>query len=263
MNNEELVVLIQNGNKEYIPQLWDNVWKIIYKYCYKYCATHYRERIGAGVELEDMTQTSYFAFLKAVAAYKPEKGYKFTTYISHYLQNALNTLLGIRKNLGKRALNYAVSLDKTTFVGDNSPNDTIKIEIVEDMTATESFNAVERKIYNSELRGYINKALQKLPEKQEKTIRAVYLEGMTQADYAKQEQLTPQAIGVRLQCAFNNLRKDATLKSRCGIYREWEADKIDCYGYRSGFSFWKYTGYSSTEKAAEKLIQGRKKLIRS
>lgn len=100
MNNEELIVLIQNGNKEYIPQLWDNVWKIIYKYCYKYCATHYRERIGAGVELEDMTQTSYFAFLKAVAAYKPEKGYKFTTYISHYLQNALNTLRGaIKTNL--------------------------------------------------------------------------------------------------------------------------------------------------------------------
>ena len=259
VSNEELAVLIQKGNKEYIPQLWDNVWRIIHKYCYKYCVSHYRERIGAGVELEDMTQTSYFAFLKAIEAYKPEKEYKFTTYISYHLLSALNELLGIKFNMPPKPLNYAVSLDKIMAVDDDSFHDTAKGETIEDMTAVEAFEGVEQRIYNNEIEEYINKALNKLPEKQTKAVKAVYFEGMTEKAYAKQERVTHQAISVRIQCAFNNLRKDMELKRRCEIYRKWEADKIDHYGYKSSFNFWKYTGYSSTEKAAEKLIQGRGK----
>ena len=259
MSNEELAVLIQKGNKEYIPELWDNVYRFIYKMCNKYYISHFGICVRAGVELEDITQTSYFALLKAIEAYKPEGKYKFTTYISYHLQMALDTLLGIRGNMGKRPLNYAVSLDKVMAADDDSFHATAKIDTTEDITATEAFDAVERRIYNSELREHINNALSKLPEKQTKAVKAIYFEGMTNTDYAKQERVTQQAISVRIRCAFNNLRKDMELKRRCEIYREWEADKIDHYGHRGGFRRWYYTGYSSTEKAAERIIQRSEK----
>lgn len=254
MSNEELAVLVQKGNKEYIPELWDNVYRFIYKMCNKYYISHFGICVRVGVELEDITQTSYFALLKAVEAYKPDGEYKFIVYIKYHLKNSLNELLGIRGNTGKRPLNYAVSLETPINDADN----VTLADTIDDKTATEAFEGVEQRIYNSELREYINKALSKLPDSQAGAVNAVYLDGVEIKDYAEMIKTTRNYIYQLIKEAFGRLRRDMEFKRNCEAYR---ADIIDEYGYKSGFGFWKNTGYSSTEKAAEKLIIWHEKHI--
>ena len=63
MSNEELAILIQDGNQDLIIDLWDNVKKFIrIKAIDQYCRMNGRD----GNEIEDFIQQAYFAFIYAI-----------------------------------------------------------------------------------------------------------------------------------------------------------------------------------------------------
>lgn len=106
--NEELALLIQSGQTEYLPQLWEQLQDfIIYladRYLLNYPA-HCQELHG------DMVNQVYFYFLKAIEHYQPDKR-KFTSYLSYYAKNAFQEVLQGRTSRTKNEpLNSAVSLD--------------------------------------------------------------------------------------------------------------------------------------------------------
>ena len=97
MTNELLAEYIQQGgNDELIPILWGNVEKILYIKSEQVYRLHKESCSRRGVELWDIRQASYMAFLDAIKAYKPETGNKFTSYLNYPFKNAVNELLGLQ-----------------------------------------------------------------------------------------------------------------------------------------------------------------------
>lgn len=109
MTNEELVQLIQDGQAEYISQLWDQVYLFI-------CRMAKKRLIGEdgnAWQLEDdLVNESYFSFLEAVSGFKSDAGAKFLTYLEYHLRNSFNRVLGVRTQKDRRnPMRYAASLD--------------------------------------------------------------------------------------------------------------------------------------------------------
>ena len=108
MTNEELVKQIQNGEREYIEQLWEQVADLVRyladKHLLKY-PSHYQQYH------EDMVQQAYFSFLRAVEGYQEGKS-GFTSYLAYHVRNAFNEVLqgrSIRQQ--NEPLNNALSVD--------------------------------------------------------------------------------------------------------------------------------------------------------
>lgn len=90
MTNEQLAALAQQGDWRALFDLWEAVKP----FCMAAAGHVYRRHdpaklSGRGVTLEDLQQETYCAFRKALTAFKPERAYKFTTYLSYPLKNAL------------------------------------------------------------------------------------------------------------------------------------------------------------------------------
>ena len=96
MTNEELAVIIKQGNTQLMERLYLQNKGVIYQYAYWYY-TKYRTRCdSSGIVMDDLIQEGYFALCDAVQAYKPESGYKFLTFIKYPIQNRFNALVGYR-----------------------------------------------------------------------------------------------------------------------------------------------------------------------
>lgn len=110
--NEEIAVLIQNGNREYIPILWERVERFIYQNAYNYYCIHKESLSVCGVELDDLKQAGFFAMLRALEYYDNGSGYKFTTYLNYPLKIEFAEAAGFRTVKGREeALNNSISGD--------------------------------------------------------------------------------------------------------------------------------------------------------
>lgn len=83
MTNEQLAWNVQNGNRAALTELWGAVRPLLFSLAWKFYQKQGKERCSShGVTLEDLQQEAFFALCDAVQAYKPEKGYQLTTYLS-------------------------------------------------------------------------------------------------------------------------------------------------------------------------------------
>jgi len=74
MSNEELAEKIQNGEKDLLPLLWEQVEKFIYKQA----GIRARQLNGlGGVSVDDLCQAGFLALVDAVESYATEKGMSF------------------------------------------------------------------------------------------------------------------------------------------------------------------------------------------
>lgn len=111
MTNEQLAEFIQSGdNDELIPVLREKVKLLIYMKCDRIYSAKPDYFKQCGVEVWDMKQACYSAYLNAVKYYKPESRYKFTTFLVKPMQSAINDLTCCNK---KNVLNSSISLDQT------------------------------------------------------------------------------------------------------------------------------------------------------
>ena len=95
MTNEEMVILIRQGHKEYYLELWERVQKLISMLIGKKIKNRV---LPNDIDSEDLHQCGYFAMLVAVKVYNPDKGYKFNTYLDLHVKNAISETI----NHGKR-----------------------------------------------------------------------------------------------------------------------------------------------------------------
>ena len=72
MTNEELVALIQAGDRDRMGELWQNVERFVWQQAYR------RTQQGAeGDTVEDLYQSGYLALVDAANTYDPCKGKSF------------------------------------------------------------------------------------------------------------------------------------------------------------------------------------------
>lgn len=122
MTNEELATKIKAGQRELIPQLWGQIERL--------CTLH-ADRVSRALpstavcDFDDLYQSGYFAMLKAIEYFDPDGEYKFTTYFTNCLKNAMADASGFRTLKQKKdptcfakSLDAPISDDDETTLGD-------------------------------------------------------------------------------------------------------------------------------------------------
>ena len=198
MTNEELAIEIQNGKTEYYPVLWDQVERFIKK------MANERMRVlpkDVDVEFDELYDSGFFAVVKAVKYYKPEKDCTFLTILGYNLKTAFSEVTGIRTAKGRNdPLRYALSFD-TPVVSDGSL--TLADVLTDD---TDFVEESAQRANKKAMRKALDSALDKLPPKEAEVIRLQYYSGHS-------VEQTAEAMGLD-QTQVTSLRHSAMSRLR-------------------------------------------------
>ena len=171
MSNEELVVLIQAGERDRISELWNQVERFVWQQAGRRCCT--LEGLG-GVTAEDLYQAGFFALLEAVESYNLTAGMSFVGWLAIHLKNAFADAAGYRTaRTRKDPLQSAVSLDAPLSddmeitIGDTIPDPSTAMEEVEERDWVQSLHAA------------LGKALAGIPKAEREVLQARYYQGRT------------------------------------------------------------------------------------
>lgn len=244
MQKEALAILSQQGDSEATSFLWEKVCKL---YCMK-AEQVYRKRrewfSRCGVELDDIKQECFLAFLDSVQTFDPLRGYTFTAWISYPLQNHINALLHCRGSGKREPLDSADSLE-TPVPGtdeDLSIGDTI-----EDPAAENVFREAENRVFTEELRKTLEECLETLPELQRAAIEGRHFEGKTLKELGEERGCSPDWIRQNENNGMRKLRQGQNFRK----LRPFMDEITTAKAYQgTGLSVWKNQG-SVEERAIE------------
>lgn len=124
MTNEKLCTLIQEGQKEYLPDLWNQTKRFGAAQARTFFLS--LGNLG-GVELEDLLQSCWIALIQAVRYFNAEKG-SFLTFYGYTLKNAFREAAGLRSSK-RNPLCDCLSLDTPA---DSDSDDTTLLDFVAD-----------------------------------------------------------------------------------------------------------------------------------
>ena len=231
MSNEELAVLIQNGDREREIELWEQVRRFAMKLANKWLAA-FRSR--SDVEFDDLMSVAYIAMCEAVATYKPDSG-SFIGWYSFYLKDGYTTLYGLRtRRTANDPLNNAISL--STPLDDNG--EITLGDAVADPNSTERFERVEDALYRQELHNALCEALKIIPAEYLSVIERRYFNGQT-----------IKSIAADLLTTVNEVK-------RCesgGLWAIRRSPAINTLRSFSDFDFYKGTGLSSFKRTGTSI----------
>lgn len=179
MTNEELVALIQAGERDRLPELWDQVERFVASRANRLLIAMGPDRAAlAGVEFGDLYNSGYFALVDAAERYDPEAGAKFITFFSMRLKSYFSETTGFRlARQRKDPLNNAKSLDAR--LKENDEDSGAFGDFIPDPKAAQALQAVEDTIQRDYTRQAVRQALEQLPTEERLAIKAYYYEGLT------------------------------------------------------------------------------------
>lgn len=188
MTNEELVERIKKGETEKTAELWNRVYKLIRMRSNKWL--NGRESVN-GYSADDLIQTGFFAFLKAIEYFEPEKGSSFALVLWFQLSTAFTyALQQNRKEESRDPLNRSTSLDIQK--GDN--NELTLEDMVIDESATQEFRDIENLLTHKQLQAVLYPILDSLKISEQEVIYCRYWLGMTCREIAPQYNVSFQRI---------------------------------------------------------------------
>ena len=233
MSNEELAQRIQNGERERLPELWEQVRR----FCDSLAGRYYRMNgelcARRGVLLEDLQQESFLAMVQAAQTYQEGKGCAFIGWLRYYLQNAIAALVGTRnRRINQDPLNRCQSLDAPQLDAEGG-----EIELdVPDPGAQAAFEAMEEREYRRQRKEAMEQCLSLVEPVQASILRKHYYQRQTLPQIRKQERK-----GLR------RLRRHDCQRLLAG-YIEQRREVLLYEAYRGGNEW-----LSSTERAAQEL----------
>ena len=87
MTNEELVEKIQQGERDLLPQLWEQVERFVAKVAVRWAKAVEADNVPQAIEFsEELIHTGYIAVVEAAEAYSPEQDATFVYFLSFYLK---------------------------------------------------------------------------------------------------------------------------------------------------------------------------------
>lgn len=253
MTNENLCEMIQDGNTELIPTLWEQTEKYFYLQARKWFNAFPDACRGAGVELDDLEQEGYFAFIDTVGYFKRNSGYKFLSFATFPIKNRFRQILGLRTDAQRKMpLNGALSIEKP--IGED---DITLLDALEDKTAAAAFQGVENGIDTERLRDILDVCLNRLSPAQADVVRARYFRGMTFEDIAKQLGITYSVAVSRETEGLRKLRRGINQSD----LKPWRDDIIGRASRCTGWSSWEKHRTSSVEYAVIRLDEIERQLL--
>lgn len=208
MTNEQLAGFIkQGGNDELIPILWENVRKLMHSNSRRFYATYKAKCDSSGVELWDVYQVCYMAFLEAVKGFKPESGLKFTSFLKYPFRNAVNELIGLRTSRTiHEPLNNSTSLDKPL---DSSEGDVLTLlDTLADDTALDFIQRMETASVGETVRAVI----ETLSEPYKSVVQLYYIEGYTLQQTGEKLNVSKERVRQIKEQALRILRQNKILR---------------------------------------------------
>lgn len=176
---EELAIMIQDGDKSRIPELWERVRGIYAVKSLRWYSSHRALCARCGVDLDDIQQQSFFAFLQSIEAYEPQCELSFNSYINFPFLNEMHELTCTRSSGQQHdALNNCTSLDKEVETEDGS-GDTLG-DFVPDPEALDFLELLDAQSVGE----IIRREVQKLPDRESEVIAGVFFDGQTLAQLA-------------------------------------------------------------------------------
>lgn len=190
MTNEQLAWNVQNGNRAALTDLWGAVRPLLFSLAWKFYTRQGKERCSShGVTLEDLQQETFFALCDAVQAYRPEKGYQFTTYLSRATENRFRACMGIQ---GKAdALNHADRLERP-IPGDEEGRE--QGDTLPDEEAEAALFAVDERQEQAHFHNVLEQALGELSVVQSAVLRHRFTQRHTRRETAVALHITPQEV---------------------------------------------------------------------
>lgn len=232
MTNEQLATLIHTGgNDELIPLLWEKVRALMYMKAGQYYRTHSETCAARGVQLWDIKQVSYLAYIAALKAFNPESGLKFLSYISFPFRNEVNELLRIRSRKTD-ALNKSISLDAP--IKNDEGEDTTLGDLQPDVQSTDFVERLEAAMISEFIRNEVNT----LEERQRAVITWYYFERKELAEIGELLNISRERVSQIKRQAEKELRRVPELRE---LYNEY---------YRSHHSHSKYFEWQPENYAA-------------
>ena len=177
MTNEELVALIQAGERDRLPELWEQVERFVALQANRLLHAMGPDRAAlAGVEFGDLYNSGYFALVDAAERYDPEAGALFITWFALRLKSAFAEVCGWRTSK-RDPLNSAKSMDARLKEGDEDSG--AFGDFIPDPKAAQALQDVEDGIQRDYTRQAVRQALEQLPTEERLAIKAYYYEGLT------------------------------------------------------------------------------------
>lgn len=219
MSNEELVAAIRAGAVERIPELWGRLERLVKKRAWLMLTEINRPTI----EVDDLVQSGFIAFLYAVERYDPAGGAKFSTYLCICLKNAFSECLGIRTEKQKQdPINGAVSLSYPLAKEKDSGT---LFDIVSDPDADIPVESVEEKLWREQLHVAIESAMAALSDDQKEMLQLRYWKGMTLHEIANVQGISPERARQKENKVLRTLRQP---KHACNLISFYDFNYYCC-----------------------------------
>ncbi len=227
MTNEELALLIQEGNNRAKEVLWNHIINFVRQKAYSFYINWRNNCRSSGraviFEFEDLIQEGYIGMLEAVKYYNPHKEYNFITYLNRTLKTAFATVAGIRLSKDKNnPLNRAVSFYEPI----TEEEDLLLIDTVADPEAEASYTVIEL----TDTQRIVSEAVSTLPELQRSIIKLHY-SGMALNKAAEKIGISRDVANRMKSKALQKLRANKELRR---LYDEYNKH----YSLYSRFSFY-------------------------
>lgn len=175
MTNEELVALIQAGERERLPELWNQVERFVARQANRLLVVMGDRAAAYGLEFGDLYNSGYFALLDAVNLYDPTRGDSpFIGLLALCLKTAFAETGGWRTSK-RDPLTKSTSMDKPIGEEDGG---TVG-DFIPDPAAVQAFQDVEERLYQEQLHAALERALGTLEADEEAFIRARYYQSRT------------------------------------------------------------------------------------
>ena len=223
VTNEQLAEYIVRGdNEELKPILWDKIKGFLYNRAESFYNAHKCSCSRRGVELWDIKQAAYIAYLEALRGYKPEQGNKFLSYVKYPFKNEINKLLDIRTERGKaEPLNNAASLNKV--IESDEDGDTTLEDLQADSQSLEFIDHIESALVSELIRNEV----ELLDEPRRSIIKMYYFEEKSLKDIAEMLNRSFEAVRQQRNNALRELKKSPELIQ---LYEEnyksrWDIEK--------------------------------------
>lgn len=167
MTNEELVVLIQGGDRNKLPELWGKVRPMALREARRWAACR-----SGGAELQDFEQAGFIALMLAVGSFDPAAGYQLSTWYYPIMRSEFQRTAGRRTSKqAQDPLQQAVSLDVS--VGEDEDGATLG-ELIPDPAAEAAVLDVEERDRRDRLHTALEAAIATLPPDLQAAIRGRY-----------------------------------------------------------------------------------------
>lgn len=202
MVNEAFIAEFQTGNRAHLQELWASVLPFVARQARRRVRASQTGGAMCAVEVEDLIQEGFLAFLQAAETYRGGGRMTFLGWLDLYLKTAFNAALGVRRVRDYREpLQWALSLSQP--IGERE-GDTLA-DVLPAYDA--GLEAVEQDIWREQLHTAVSAALDAIPADWRRILTRRYWQGQTMQQIAAAEGVSHQAITEKTNRALKQLRK--------------------------------------------------------